>query len=114
MSRLGISRASSSSVDQAMRIMLHKPAGNEQINVRIINKSNVADVGTPAQNGKGYGDAFLTGYASAWGVSAPVLDRVGRLLAALSIWGPPTRVVPERFSALGAITIAAAAKMAPR
>jgi DNA-binding IclR family transcriptional regulator len=52
--------------------------------------------------------------ASAWGVSAPVLDRVGRLLAALSIWGPPTRVVPERFSALGAITIAAAAKMAPR
>ncbi|MEV6845754.1 substrate-binding domain-containing protein [Actinoplanes sp. NPDC051411] len=60
-------------LDQAMRIMLHKPAGNEQINVRIINKSNVADVGTPAQNGKGYGDAFLTGYASAWGVSPSTL-----------------------------------------
>jgi DNA-binding IclR family transcriptional regulator len=51
---------------------------------------------------------------SAWGVSAPVLDRTGRLLAVLSIWGPPPRVVPERFPALGAITIEAAAKMAPR
>jgi DNA-binding IclR family transcriptional regulator len=51
---------------------------------------------------------------SAWGVSAPVLDRTGRVLAVLSIWGPPTRVVPKRFAALGAITIEAAKKMAPR
>ena len=51
---------------------------------------------------------------SAWGVSAPVLDRTGQLLAVLSIWGPPTRVVPERFPALGDITVQAAAKMAPR
>jgi DNA-binding IclR family transcriptional regulator len=51
---------------------------------------------------------------SAWGVSAPVLDRTGRLLAVLSIWGPPTRVVAERFPALGALTIEAAARMAPR
>jgi DNA-binding IclR family transcriptional regulator len=51
---------------------------------------------------------------SAWGVSAPVLDRTGRLLAVLSIWGPPPRVTQERFPALGAITIAAARKMAPR
>ena len=51
---------------------------------------------------------------SAWGVSAPVLDRTGRLLAVLSIWGPPPRVSPERFPALGAITIAAAQQMAPR
>ena len=51
---------------------------------------------------------------SAWGVSAPVLDRTGRLLAVLSIWGPPPRVVPERFPALGAITMEAAQRMAPR
>lgn len=51
---------------------------------------------------------------SAWGVSAPVLDRTGGLLAVLSIWGPPPRVTPDRFEMLGAITIEAAAKMAPR
>lgn len=51
---------------------------------------------------------------SAWGVSAPVLDRTGRLLGVLSIWGPPTRVVPERFAALGAVTVEGAGKMAPR
>jgi DNA-binding IclR family transcriptional regulator len=51
---------------------------------------------------------------SAWGVSAPVLDRTGRLLAVLSIWGPPPRVVPERFPALGAILIDATQKLAPR
>jgi DNA-binding IclR family transcriptional regulator len=63
---------------------------------------------------RGYATCHGEFDASAWGVSAPVLDRTGRLLAVLSIWGPPTRVVPERFPALGAITIAAAAKMAPR
>lgn len=52
--------------------------------------------------------------ASAWGVSAPVLDRMGRLLAVLSIWGPPPRVVAERFPALGAIVVKAAKRMAPR
>ncbi len=46
--------------------------------------------------------------ASAWGVSAPVLDAGGRLLAVLSVWGPPVRVTPERFAALGAAATAAA------
>jgi len=49
-----------------------------------------------------------------WGVSAPVLDRIGQLLAVLSIWGPPPRVVAERFPALGALTVEAAQRMAPR
>ncbi len=52
--------------------------------------------------------------ASAWGVSAPVLDRTGRLLAVVSIWGPPPRVSEERFPALGASTIEGAQQMAPR
>jgi DNA-binding IclR family transcriptional regulator len=38
---------------------------------------------------------------SAWGVSAPVLDSSGRLLAVLSLWGPGDRIAPERFPELG-------------
>jgi len=67
-------------------------------------------------------EALERGYAtchgefdvSAWGVSAPVLDRTGRLLAVLSIWGPPPRVLPERFPVLGATTVEAAQRLAPR
>ena len=63
---------------------------------------------------RGYATCHGEFDASAWGVSAPVLDRTGRLLAVLSIWGPPPRVVPERFPALGAVTMEAAERMAPR
>lgn len=45
---------------------------------------------------------------SAWGVSAPVLDHTGRLLAVLSIWGPHDRVGADRFPALGASVMEAA------
>jgi DNA-binding IclR family transcriptional regulator len=38
---------------------------------------------------------------SAWGVSAPVLDVSGRLVAVLSIWGPGERISEQRFPALG-------------
>jgi len=47
------------------------------------------------------------------GVSAPVLDASGRLLAVVSVWGPPPRVAPERFPVLGAMTMEAAARMSP-
>lgn len=60
-------------LDQAMRIMLGMKPGNEQINVRIMDKSNVSQAGVPAKNGQGYGNAFLTGYASTWGVSTSKL-----------------------------------------
>jgi DNA-binding IclR family transcriptional regulator len=39
--------------------------------------------------------------SSAWGVSAPVVDNAGRLVAVLSIWGPGTRVTEARFEVLG-------------
>lgn len=45
---------------------------------------------------------------SAWGVSAPVLDGGGRLLAVLSIWGPRDRVPESRFAALGEVVSDAA------
>jgi DNA-binding IclR family transcriptional regulator len=50
---------------------------------------------------------------AACGVSAPVLDPAGRLLAIVSVWGPPPRVAPNRFPVLGALTMEAAARMAP-
>ena len=52
--------------------------------------------------------------ASAWGVSAPVVDRNGRLVAVLSIWGPGTRVTEERFGVLGPLVQTTAARLLDR
>lgn len=52
--------------------------------------------------------------SSAWGVSAPVLDGSGRLLAVVSTWGPPQRVSPDRFADLAAHLVSAASRMAPQ
>lgn len=60
-------------LDQIMRVMLHKPVGHDVINVRIMDKSNVGQAGVPAVSGKGYGNAFITGYARTWGVSPSIL-----------------------------------------
>jgi DNA-binding IclR family transcriptional regulator len=46
--------------------------------------------------------------SSLYGVSAPVLDRTGRPLAVLSIWGPRDRVSQQTFTELGPIAVAAA------
>jgi DNA-binding IclR family transcriptional regulator len=51
---------------------------------------------------------------SAWGVSAPVRDRAGRLVAMLSIWGPGTRVTDQRLAALGPLVRATAAAVLGR
>jgi DNA-binding IclR family transcriptional regulator len=52
--------------------------------------------------------------SSAWGVSAPVLDIAGRPVAVVSVWGPSERLNEDRFEALGALAIAAAAEIAGR
>lgn len=52
--------------------------------------------------------------ASAWGVSAPVVDSAGRLVAVLSIWGPGTRVTEERLEVLGPLVQTAAATLLDR
>lgn len=52
--------------------------------------------------------------ASAWGVSSPVLDAAGRLVAVLSIWGPGTRVTDARFEVLGPLVHEAAATLLAR
>jgi DNA-binding IclR family transcriptional regulator len=51
---------------------------------------------------------------SAWGVSAPVLDVVGRPVAVLSIWGPPERITAKRFDSLGDLAVAGAEELAGR
>jgi DNA-binding IclR family transcriptional regulator len=48
---------------------------------------------------------------SAWGVAAPVLAHSGRLLAVLSVWGPPDRVDTPRFPELAAAVMRAARRL---
>lgn len=51
---------------------------------------------------------------SAWGVSAPVFDDPGRLVAVLSIWGPGTRVPTRRLDVLGPLVRMRAATLLHR
>lgn len=51
---------------------------------------------------------------SAWGVSAPVVDRGGRLVAVLSIWGPGSRVDDARLEVLGPLVSTTAATLFER
>ena len=57
---------------------------------------------------RGYGTCVGELEAALYGVSAPVLDRAGRPLAVLSIWGPKERVGEEDLAELGAIAVRAA------
>jgi DNA-binding IclR family transcriptional regulator len=64
-------------------------------------------------------DTVARGYAAcageldheSYGVAAPVLDG-GRPVAVVSIWGPPDRVPPARFGALGQLAASAADELA--
>jgi DNA-binding IclR family transcriptional regulator len=69
-----------------------------------------ADLGRTRERGYGFCVGELEPTLN--GVSAPVLDRGGRPVAVLSVWGPHDRVPPERFAALGALTVAAAGDVA--
>lgn len=53
-------------LDQAMRIMAGMKAGNEVINVRVFDKSNISQAGNPVQGTEGYGNAYATGFAKLW------------------------------------------------
>jgi DNA-binding IclR family transcriptional regulator len=61
---------------------------------------------------RGYGSCVGELEPTLNGVSAPMLDKRGRPIAVLSVWGPHDRVPPERFSELGALAVAAAADVA--
>lgn len=53
-------------LDQAMRIMAGMKPGNEVINVRVFDKSDIAQAGDPVQGTKGYGTAYVAGFAKLW------------------------------------------------
>lgn len=59
------------SIDQAMRLMLGEPAVEQQIDMRLFDRSNVDEAGTPPTATGGYGDtsAFVDGFKQLWGVS---------------------------------------------
>ncbi|MCM6761215.1 sugar ABC transporter substrate-binding protein [Rathayibacter sp. ZW T2_19] len=56
-------------VDQTFRVLSGVDPiadGNEQTPVRVIDDSNVDDMGTPPGTETGYGDAYIAGYESLW------------------------------------------------
>src|SRR5690242_6037834 len=64
-----------------------------------------------ATRSRGYGTCAGELESALYGVSAPVLIRGGRPLAALSIWGPRHRVPEQRFATLGSIAVQAARQL---
>jgi ribose transport system substrate-binding protein len=56
-------------MDQVFRILLGKEPVQERTPIRIWDKTNVSEAGTPAKAGKGYGDVFTDGYLKLWGQS---------------------------------------------
>jgi ribose transport system substrate-binding protein len=56
-------------MDQAMRILSGAGAlesGDEKLPLRLFDKTNVDDTGTPPVLGKGYGDAYVAGFEDLW------------------------------------------------
>lgn len=56
-------------MDQAMRMLSGAgpiKSGNENLPIRLIDESNVAETGEPPQLGKGFGDAYIKGYDKLW------------------------------------------------
>lgn len=60
-------------VDQVGRVLTGAgpiASGDEGIPLRVFTKANVNEAGTPAELGKGYGDAFVSGYLKLWGMGS--------------------------------------------
>jgi ribose transport system substrate-binding protein len=60
-------------VDQVGRILTGAgpiASGDEGIPLRVFTRTNVNEAGTPAELGKGYGDAYTAGYLKLWGLTA--------------------------------------------
>jgi ribose transport system substrate-binding protein len=57
-------------MDEVGRVLTGAPVtadGNQETPLKVITKDNVDETGTPPESGKGYGDAFVTGYEALWG-----------------------------------------------
>ncbi len=53
-------------IDDEMRLLCGMPMVNPRIPFYIFTKANAKDAGVPPQLSKGYGDAYLEGYAKLW------------------------------------------------
>jgi len=55
--------------DQALRLMAgREPVEEPKLPLRIFDKDNVAEAGTPPKDNQGYGDAYVAGYRKLWGL----------------------------------------------
>lgn len=56
-------------MDQVFRVLLGQQPVHERTPIRIWDKANVAEAGTPAKAGQGYGNVYTTGFLKLWGLS---------------------------------------------
>lgn len=57
-------------MDQEMRYLSgQKPVSNENLPLRVFDKSNVNETGVPPKPSTGYGTAYIAGYHKLWGLS---------------------------------------------
>lgn len=102
--------------DDEVRALLNLPRGGRLQRFTGTTITSRAALGEELARTRKRGFALCRGEfeASAWGVSAPVLDATGRPVAVLSIWGPPERITAKRFAGLGALAVAGAEELAGR
>jgi ribose transport system substrate-binding protein len=60
-----------SNMDQAFRIMAGMPEVQENTPIRIFDSSNIGQAGGGPDYSSGYGNAYITGYYSLWGLPVP-------------------------------------------
>lgn len=56
-------------MDQVMRVLTDQPIVRAENAMRIFDRSNVSEAGTPPKLGQGYGDAYVRGFKDLWGLS---------------------------------------------
>lgn len=56
-------------MDQVMRLLTGEPLVRAENAMRIFDRSNVDEAGTPPKLGQGYGDAYVGGFKELWGLS---------------------------------------------
>jgi ribose transport system substrate-binding protein len=56
-------------MDQSLRLMAgEEPVDDPKLPLRVFDKENVAEAGSPPKDNEGYGDAYIQGYRDLWGL----------------------------------------------
>jgi ribose transport system substrate-binding protein len=56
-------------MDQVFRVLLGQQPVHQRTPIRIWDRTNVGEAGTPAKPGQGYGNVYTTGFLKLWGLS---------------------------------------------